>query len=363
MATRKTAKAMDKVEKPKMTCSCCGKEKDVKIGFYVSNSILNKSIGKQTVCKECIWQLFDEFVEQSSGNEQIATYRLCRLLDFPYLEVPFQSAIDEAEKSNANVFKVYIKNINSLKQYSSYTFENGDSIDNGLKEEAIKDDIVEVDVNERDFQNEKDVIRIIGYDPFENENKRDRKFLFNRLVDMLDDSVIEDNVKLMSVISIVKSFNQVEYVDMAIAKITSNINALSDNNGGMKSLIETKQKLMATILKTCEDNGISTKFNTNKSKGSGTLTGMIKKLGELDLDESKVNLFDIQTSEGMKQVADMSHKSIMEQLQFDENDYADMVAWQKDELYKLSREKDRLEEELRLLKIKFNKDEEISEVI
>ncbi|MDU3410087.1 hypothetical protein [Clostridium sp.] len=362
MATRKTTKATAKVEKPKMSCSCCGKEKDVKNGFYVSNSILNKSIGKQTVCKECIWQLFDEFAEQSNGNEQIATYRLCRLLDFPYLEVPFQSAMDEAEKGGGNVFKIYIKNINSLKQYSSYTFENGDSIEVEKETEDSKTTI-EVEVNERDAQNEKDVIRILGYDPFESENKKDRKFLFNRLVDMLDDSVIEDNVKLMSVISIVKGFNQIEYVDMAIAKITSNINNLSENNGGMKSLIETKQKLMSTILKTCEDNGISTKFNTNKSKGSGTLTGMMKKLGELDLDEAKVNLFDIQTSSGMEQVAELSHKSIIKQLQFDENDYADMVAWQKDELYKITRDKEKLEEEVRLLKTQLNNKKVDREVI
>lgn len=366
MATKKTTKATAKVERPKLSCSCCGKEKDIRTGFYVSNSIINKSIGKLTICKECIWQLFDEFVEEANENEQIATYRLCRLLDFPYLETPFQSAVNESEKTGANVFKIYIKNINSLKQYSSYTFENGDNIDDNEISDNARNTVVTdevIDVNERDLQNEKDVIRILGYDPFETENRKDRKFLFNRLVDMLDDSVIEDNVKLMSVISIVKGFNQIEYVDMAIAKITSNIDFLSENNGGMKSLIETKQKLMSTILKTCEDNGISTKFNTNKSKGSGTLTGMIKKLGELDLDESKVNLFDIQTSKGMEQVADLSHRSIMKQLQFDENDYADMVAWQKDELYKLSRDKESLEEELRLLKIKLNDNSPNSEVV
>lgn len=352
MATKKSIKATEKIEKPKLSCSCCGKEKDIKTGFYVSNSIVNKSIGKLSICKECIWRLFDEFVEECNGNEKVATYRLCRLLDFPYLEVPFQSAVDESEKNNANVFKVYIKNINSLKQYINYTFENGDSIDE--KKEAIEGEKEDLNITERDKQNEKDVIRIIGYDPFESENKKDRKFLFNRLVDMLDDSVLEDNVKLMSVISIVKGFNQVEYVDMAIAKITANIDKLNDNNGGLKSLIDSKKNLMTTILKACEDNGISTKFNTNKSKGSGTLTGMIKKLGELDLDESKVNLFDIQTAKGMEQVAELSHKSIMKQLQFDENDYADMVAYQKDELFKLTRDKESLEEEVRLLKIKLN---------
>lgn len=355
MATKKSTKATEKVEKDKMSCSCCGKEKGIKIGFYVSNSIINKNTGRLPICKECIWKLYDEFVDESNSNEQIATYRLCRLLDFPYLETPFQSAVDESEKTGANVFKTYIKNINSLRQYSAYTFENGDSIEDDFEDSSRNNEAVcEIEVSDRDLQNEKDVIRILGYDPFENENKKDRKFLFNRLVDMLDDSVIEDNVKLMSVISIVKGFNQIEYVDMAIAKLTANIDKLNENNGGMKTLIETKQKLMSTILKTCEDNGISTKFNTNKSKGSGTLTGMIKKLGELDLEEAKVNLFDIQTSQGMEQVADLSHKSIMKQLQFDENEYADMVAWQKDEIYKLGRDKESLEEELRLLKIKLN---------
>ena len=90
---------------------------------------------------------------------------------------------------------------------------------------------------------------------------------------------------------------------------------------------------------------------------------MMKKLGELDLDEAKVNLFDIQTSSGMEQVAELSHKSIIKQLQFDENDYADMVAWQKDELYKITRDKEKLEEEVRLLKTQLNNKKVDREVI
>lgn len=354
MATKKTTKATSKVERPKMFCSCCGKEKDIKNGFYASNSIINRNIGKLTICKECIWKLFDEFVEECNDNEQIATYRLCRLLDFPYFETLFQSAVDEVEKTGANVFKTYIKNINSLKQYSAYTFENGDSIDdnNAIK---IQDVAVipseDVKLTERDRQNEIDVLNMLGYDPFETENKRDRKYLFNRLVDMLDDSTLEDNLLLMSIIEIVKGFNQIDKINEMIAGLTSDTDKLANNTGGIKSLIDTKKNLMSTILKIAEDNGISTKFNTTKSKGAGTLSGIIKTLHDIGLEEAKVNLYDIETAESMKQVADISHKSIMNQLLLNESDYTDMIAQQKDMIYKMDAEIIDLREENRKLKI------------
>lgn len=353
MATKKTAKATSKVERPKMSCSCCGKEKDIKNGFYVSNSIINKSIGKLTICKECIWKLFDEFVEECNDNEQVATYRLCRLLDFPYLEVPFQSAVDEAEKSGANVFKVYIKNINSLKQYSSYTFENGDSIEDNSSKNSNTDIAVkeEFELTERDKQNELDVLNMLGYDPFETENKKDRRYLFNRLVDMLDDSTLEDNLLLMSIIEIVKGFNQVDKINEMIAGLTLDPDKLSSNTGGIKSLIDTKKNLMSTILKIAEDNGISTKFNTTKSKGAGTLTGIIKTLNDIGLEEAKINLYDIETAKSMKQIADISHESIMNQLLLNESDYTDMIAQQKDMIYKMDEELVDLREENRKLKI------------
>jgi hypothetical protein len=349
-----TKKASVKTVQETMVCTCCGKEKSIGNGFYVSNSILYKFRKKLPVCKECVWSLYDIYLEESNGDEQSAVYRICRLLDIPYLETPFQSAIIESEKNGSNVFKVYMKNINSLKQYSKYTFENGDSIDKKEQEENLEQSIKE-SLTDRDRQNESDVIRLLGYDPFESENIQDRKFLFNRLVDMLDDSTLEDNVKLMSVISMVKGFNQIEYVDQAIALLTSDITKLNQNNGGIKSLIDTKKNLTQTVLKLAEDNGISTKFNTSKSKGSGTLTGMVKQLSELNLEESQVNLFDIQTADGMKQVADMSNESIKKQLQFDENDYSEMVAWQRDELYKLQQREGQLTEENRKLKIQLAK--------
>lgn len=346
LAGRKKATATEKIR-----CTKCGRELS-STQFYNSYSILNEADKKLHICKSCLWALCEEYTKEKE-NVKVGVFRICRLLDIPYLETPFQAAIEESQKmgqdNGVSAFKIYMKNINSLKQYTSYTFETGDSIDNYKKENEEQQ--IEKDLTERDKENEAYCIRILGYDPFENENKKDRKFLFNRLVDMLDDSTLEDNIKLMSVISIVKGFNQVEYIDQAIALLTSDIAKLNKNNGGIKSLIDTKKNLMATIYKAAEDNGISFKYNTNKSVGAGTLTGTMKKLIEIGLDEVEVNLFDIQTAKGMKQVADLSNQSIVEQLQFDENEYTDMIAYQRNEMNTLRSAKEKFEEEARKLKI------------
>ncbi|MEG2289644.1 MAG: hypothetical protein RSC24_06715 [Clostridium sp.] len=349
-----TKKASQKSIQESLTCTCCGKEKTIKTGFYVSNSILYQNKNKIPVCKQCIWGLYDNFVDEANDDEQVALFRLCRLLDLPYLDTPFNSAVDEADKNGGNIFKLYMKNINSLKQYSSYTFENGDSLGKEEREEKeIK--IIESNLTERDKQNEKDVISMLGYDPFDTENVKDRKYLFNRLVDMLDDSTLEDNLLLMSIIEIVKGFNQIDKINEMISTLTSDLNKLSSNNGGIKSLIDTKKNLMSTILKIAEDNGISTKFNTTKSKGAGTLAGIMKKLQDIGLDEAKINMYDIETSTAIRQIADVSHSSIMSQLMLNESDYTDMLAQQKDMLYSLDIKNISLEEENRLLKIELKR--------
>ena len=337
-----------------LNCTCCGANKRSS-DFYMSNSVVYRAKNICQVCKDCVFELAKELIAESE-DIQLGIFRTCRYLDMPYLESVFYSAKTEVEAEDAleeldgvKVFRRYVKNINSLKQYKGLTFENGEMIDKETIEKN-KEQMYEDSLTDRDKQNRSDVLRILGYDPFESENAMDKKYLFNRLVDMLDESTLEDNVKLMSTIEIVKGFNQIDKINEVIAKITQDLGKIASNNGGLKTLIDTKKNLMSTVLKIAEDNGISTKFNTNKSKGSGTLSGMIKRLNEIGLDEIKVNLYDIQTAKGMEQVAEISHKSIMKQLQFDENDYADMVALQKSELEKLRKEKEKYEEELRLLK-------------
>ena len=61
----------------------------------------------------------------------------------------------------------------------------------------------------------------------------------------------------------------------------------------------------------------------------------MKRLQDIGLEEAKINLYDIQTSQSMRQIADTSHQSIMSQLQLNESDYTDMIAQQKDMIYNI----------------------------
>ncbi len=111
-------------------------------------------------------------------------------------------------------------------------------------------------------------------------------------------------------------------------------------------------------MKLAEVNGISEKFNTKKSVGAGTLSGMMKKLNEIGLESAEVNLFDIRTSEGMQQVAEQNANAIMKRLMLDESDMADMLAESRRRLETAIKEKERIEEELRILKIRLKELEE-----
>lgn len=351
LAVKKTTK-----ETITRVCTCCGKDLAER-NYYKSSSILYKYITTLSICKDCTISLYDEYLK-STDDAKISVYRVCQLLDYPFIETAFTSALNESQSRGTNLFQVYLKNINSLKQYGGYSFENGDTL---KTEETIAKDneLIEENKTDRDIQNEKDVIRMLGYDPFESENPKDRKYLFNRLVDFLDDSTLEDSFKLLSVIELVKSYNQIDKINASLASMTQDLQGMVANSGGIKSLIDSKKNILTTVLNMAKDNGISVNHNNNKSKGGGTLSGIIKQLQEIGLDQAEVNLYNIETQDGMRQVADISNESIKKQLQFDENDYVDMLSQQREMIENMDKKLIDLEEENRLLKIalKTNKNE------
>lgn len=353
-----------KKEKVKLLCTSCGEEKN-EDNFYMSYSKLNRARGRMNICKDCLWGLFNELSDEIDSFEVVAYY-ICMYIDSPFYKNVFLSAIDETQKKleekakkeeeyiffdvknnrehQLKSFQTYMTKINSLPQYRGDTFRSGESIaeddilDNRELEKA------EEKCTDEDKQNEKDVIRILGFDPFEDENAKDRRFLFNRMVNMLTDDILDDNIKLMAVISVIKSFNQIDNVDNAIAKLTKDTNSIGDKAGNMKTLVDVKKNLSKSALDMCDKNGLSEK----KTTGSGTLTAKMKEMHEIRLDEEKANLYDIRTSDGMKQVADMSNDSIINRLRLAENDYADIVADQRDMVRTAQVERDKAKEDLRL---------------
>ena len=342
-----------KKEKVMFKCVCCGIDKNQDKDFYKSNSLILKANNQRmVVCRQCVVDLYTYLVGKHNDCK-IALYFLCRLLDVYFESSLYYSAEQQANNSNSNIAQIYFQKCNSLPQYASKTFSESSPLDSD-KNINIFETEIKLENTEEDKKNKEDVIRIIGHDPFENENESDKKYMYNMLINYLDQDTISDSFKLPICIEIVKSFNQIDKINQALALLTADVNNIQSQTGGIKTLIEAKEKIYRSILAMAKDNGISVNHNNNKSKGGNTLNGMVKELNEIGLSAAEVNLFDLETCEAMKQIADFSNKSILDQLMFDENDYVDMISQQREMIKKMDDELIKIKEDYRLLKIKYN---------
>lgn len=300
------------------------------------------------ICADCTNDLFED-MKIKYKDEKMALIIICH-----YLDVYFSEDLYEKVKVNANFsYGNYSKLLNGT-QYKAKNFTT--YLVNELKEKAEQDDSgegnpeKEVGWNASDKKNKSYVLQTVGYDCFDDENytSANRKFLFNTLSDYLTDDVIEDPHKMQSVISLVKTTLQVENVDKLI---NSEFRQKIPDNSLIKSLTEIKDKLSRTINSSANDNGISAKGSGKGSKGSNTLTNIMKEMSENGFEEIKVNIVDIKLSNSYQEIAKDNARALIDELNFTSDEYARMVAEQSVIIDDYQTKITKLEESIRLLKI------------
>jgi regulator of sirC expression with transglutaminase-like and TPR domain len=149
----------------------------------------------------------------------------------------------------------------------------------------------------------------------------------------------------------VNNNNQIRKIDLVIATMSSDAKTLIGNQGEIKSLSQTKKAIVDNTDKIAKENSISVKNRGDKKAGKSTLTYMMKQYRELGFDEAEQDYYDQNKAYGMKIVADISNKSILEQLQLDENDYTDMLKTQRELVQELQSKIEDVEEENRQLHV------------
>jgi hypothetical protein len=349
---KKTTKKKEKVEVKKYLCPYCNKEK-IETSFYMSTDPLVMT-GHCTMCKDCAERIarnYDLNTKEFGDCTKTSIMQALERLDKPFLEEIWDSSYFEVhdkslKKPKTNIWAAYIKNI-QMPQYKTLRWRDGD-IYATFRERANANATVldkkEVTVFKNDEikeeyqKNRADVIRLLGYDPFENEQEEDKPLLYSQLIGYLDlGGDNDDMMRTSSAITIVRGFLQQSKIDDMIANSMSHIGA-ENKAGEIKSYLDSKQKISSTISQLAEQSCLSLKHNKNSSKGENTWTGKIKKLKDLNLREAEVNGFDIGTCRGMQQVLEMSDASIMKQLALDESEWSDMVAEQRQMITKMQGE-------------------------
>lgn len=340
---------------PKFLCPYCDKEKK-KSEFYVSTDprVLT---GVTRMCKECAKKTamnYNEYTGEYGSCTRESLMQALEYLDRPFFEKLWESSYNEwtnnADTTNLKtIWDCYIKNI-SMVQYRGLRWRDGDIFERFV-EDAKQRAELDIQSKNADFvlnsnetanefaKNKKDVIRLLGYDPFANEPLDDQPLLYSQLVGYLDlgGDGNEDMMRTSSAITIVRGFLQQAKLDDKITKAMINTNSSSAE---LKQLLDSKQKISSTISQLAEQSCLSLKHSKNASKGENTWTGKIKKLRDMDLRDAEVNGFDVGTCRGMQQVLELSDASIMKQLRLDESEWSDMVADQRDMIVNLQKERD-----------------------
>lgn len=349
-------------------CAMCGKVKDQETKFYYDTNPILGGSSFSRICRECAKAIACRRDKNGEDHEPTkeSVIDTLRILDKPFLETVWNASIQESEnlvtgKTKNNVWSSYIKNIQMI-NYVGMTFKDSDMFKEKIKypdeiekEQAEKANDMPADVRETFELNKKTTLRFLGYDPFENEPVAEQPILYAKLVNYFDESVREDGLKLEAVIEIVQSFKDVKTINDAISQYKTQLGENPNVIATIKSLAETKQKMISSALALAKDNGISVNYNNSKSKGAGTLSGIIKELSEMNLEEAEINTFDYETNEAISVIMERSFENQMKQINPDENDWEREVSHQAQLLNTLQKERDKAVEYCRLLR-KENKD-------
>lgn len=345
-------------------CVSCGMEYTALTGnFYKSSSkspLWLANSGYAPICKTCI-DKFKSVIADRYKSEEYAMKVICHYMDWYFNGDAFASLAKNAQQYTPGM---YSRIVNNTTQWKNKTFI--DSIfdgeisrtnivaeKNGTLPGEIsppKSNPLDVTWDDKDEKNRRYVIETYGYDPLEDmieATVMDKKYCYNALSGYCDtEGISEDGHKMMCCVSMVKTFLQIKKLDEEINKIS---NDYEIDDARLKNLMASKKQALDTITNLAKDNNISSQWNRNIRAGQGTMSDKIREMYENGFDPSRVNLFDIKTCESIKQTADLSFQSIMEQLQLDENDYTRVIKNQREMIQDMTNELDKLREENRQL--------------
>lgn len=365
-APKKSMTTKQEAEDNKYLCYCCGNKK-VRSNFYTSTDPFN-SVGVTPYCKDCLEKIarnYNNNYKEFGDVTKTSLMAACERADVPYLETLWESSCNEVndpslKKPKTNVWAAYIKNV-KMPQYNGLRWRDGDNFqDGGINMGADTEDKIAStmtpEVLDEYKTNKRDLIRLIGYDPFANYPvEQDLPVLYAQIISFIDEETKNDGMKMNAVIQIVQAFNQIQKLNDAINELLADTKKLNSNNGTIKQHSDTISKLLSGANALAKDNGISVNFNNSKSKGQNTLTGKMKELDLIGFRDAKINMYDIDYCKGMQQVAEISAKAQVDQIGFDENVMMEISNIRRELVDDLQKQRDKAVERARLLLVE-NKD-------
>lgn len=325
--------------------------------FYLcADKSIYSGIGRVPICKTCLYEAIEDYYNKEH-NLKLALYNTCRLMDLAY----DTNAYDGTYKlgmTPTEMLQAYLRFMNSIgvKNGQRLPFELGEHITNKVSSKGTSGEkgekiitTPELEMTEEDLRIKSEVLSLMDYDPFLGYSESDQKKLYQDLIGYLEDEeIVEDNFLLSVIVNIVITNLQIRKVNFALSQYMQDYKAMLDNQSEIRSLTNTKEKLMKTINDTAKENNITVKSRGGNA-GKNSLTAMTARLQDLGFERVYEDYYDQLTARSMERVANISMKAMSEQLKLDENDVAEIMEEQRLLIKDLREELDKITEERRKL--------------
>ena len=350
----------------KYVCSCCGKalpQDKYFLAYNEGNLGRIEPNGKMHthICMDCCKNLYEYlFYEKADKDGEKAMKWLCSYLNIYYDDVSYFKAKKTMEEKDrkTHIVEEYMSVISRSATLKGKVFLESPDVDvNQNKGDSKADKIInsntgnvpedlEEEWSKADLEAKRQVIKMVGYDPFYFEIEKDRKILYKDLLGMMEQGMELDGLKVQAAIQIVLSFKNIRELNEKYRKKSDEDAPVSE----LKALSELKKKELETITSFSRDNGFGERYAISKAKGENTFSGIMAKMNEMKYENAILNMYDIETSKSINQAADASFAAIFNQLSMSEAEVYKTCQDQLKKILVLQRENATLTENLRLAK-------------
>lgn len=350
----------------KYVCSCCGKalpQDKYFLAYNEGNLGRIEANGKMHthICIDCCKNLYEYlFYEKADKDGEKAMKWLCSYLNIYYDDVSYLKAKKTMEEKDrkTHIVEEYMSVISRSATLKGKVFLESPDVDvNQNKGDSKSDKIInsntgnvpedlEEEWSKADLEAKRQVIKMVGYDPFYFEIEKDRKILYKDLLGMMEQGMELDGLKVQAAIQIVLSFKNIRELNEKYRKKSDEDAPVSE----LKALSELKKKELETITSFSRDNGFGERYAISKAKGENTFSGIMAKMNEMKYENAILNMYDVETSKSINQAADASFAAIFNQLSMSEAEVYKTCQDQLKKILVLQRENATLAENLRLAK-------------
>lgn len=227
-------------------------------------------------------------------------------------------------------------------------------------DKIYSDEFINLQLSEEDKKCRLSVIEICGADPFADDSPEERPKLYRDAATILTDAMRKDLPKQKAALTIVRNYNNLDKYQKAINEIMQSGAVDEATQKQLDQYIKIQKTIQDSINATAEKNNFTVKgIGTD---GKGMLSDVMAQISEKGIDEGVTNFYDIATSKSIGEIANISFKAQLNQINLSKTDYADIIGTQNALIREAQDKARKAVEALRVAKEKIKKQELLLEL-